>query len=151
MSTAIRPTIAWSEVKGTFPRSWKRRAEVTVITTRIPPAAHRHARRVRFPVTSVGYRVQPLDDFRRRSGPGPPLGHLARRLLATAPRFVAVLVDFAQQMPQVLRIGVGPGEAGVVGALGHRRYGAAEAQGVGDPRVQELLVRPPVGGDRRQP
>src|SRR5262249_5824185 len=80
--------------------------------------------------------------------PSPVSGHLLRRGGPYSPCFVLVLVDVPEQKPQVVRIGIGPGESFVVGTFGDGGDRAADTQGIGNAFVHELRMRAPVGRDR---
>src|SRR5262245_49294185 len=88
-------------------------------------------------------------DRARGVAPAPARRHLGGGGEAAAPRLVAMLVHLAQQIPELVPVGLGPREPVVVRTLGDRGHGAAAAQRVGDAVVQELGVAAPVGGDRR--
>src|SRR4051812_7220004 len=87
MSTAISPTIAWSEVKGSLPRSWKSREEAAVKATR-KAAAHGRARWRRVARSAErGGRGSGSDEDRPGSGSSP-----SGPVCGEAPRVAATLV-----------------------------------------------------------
>src|SRR5664280_429671 len=96
-------------------------------------------------------RVQPFRDPARRVVPRPARRHLGRGPPALRGGLLAVLEDVAEQVGEMLGIGVGPSDALVIRGARVGGEEAADPQRVRDPLVDELRVRAPVRRDGRQP